>query len=578
MSVNLFNASFYRSVNSDLANLNDAQLQSHFQIAGLDEGRRFSPIVDLNFYRSSNNDLRNFSNRQAYEHLQNYGVSEGRKFSPFVDLNFYRNYNGDLASFNNEQLFNHLNFTGVSEGRKFSPFVDLNFYRNYNGDLASFNNEQLFNHLQIAGIVEGRRFSPVVDLNFYRNVNPDLASMTNERALQHLVLTGVEEGRYFSPFVDINRYRAANPDLFAAGFNNKQLFEHLVSYGIAEGRRFSVSYNRNYYYSNNADLRAAGLSNTQLFEHFQRYGLQEGRASSESFNVSYYLANNSDLKALNFSNEQAQQHFEIYGFLENRLAALPGSFSPSPNRDDNALNSAFNIGFLNGSRNLNNQLIDSSDRNDYYRLTLTQTSYFNLSLTELSDYADIEIIFDANGNGVYDSNELLYDGYGSSNQQGSISATLGAGTYFIRIFSEDSNTNTHYTLGISATAAPRTTPKDPGNTFGTAVDFGTLNTQRSFTDFVGSSDRNDYYRFSLDQTSNFNLSLGSLSSYADVELIFDSNGNGIYDANEKWYQSDGNPWRNGTISSTLGAGTYFIRVYTADLIDNTNYTLEIVNS
>lgn len=577
MSVNLFNANFYRAANPDLASFDNNQLQSHFQNYGINEGRQFSPLVDLNFYRASNSDLANFNNYQAYEHLQNNGVGEGRKFSPFFNFNFYRANNGDLAGFNNEQLFEHLQNYGTWEGRKFSPFFDVNFYRSNNGDLASLNNAQLFEHLQNYGLVEGRQFSTFANLNFYRSVNSDLSGLNNNQALQHLVNYGLEEGRRFSPFVDLNVYRAVNPDLLAVGYNNSQLLEHLEIYGVAEGRRFSISFDTNYYRNNHYDLVAAGYSNTQSFEHFQKYGLQEGRASSESFNVSYYLANNSDLKALNFSNHQAQQHFEIFGFLENRSATPPNSLSPSANRDDNALGSAFNISFLNGSRNFTNQFIGSSDRNDYYRFTLTQTSYFNLSLTDLSDYAEIEVIFDANGNGVYDSNELLYDGYGSSNQQGSINATLGSGTYFIRIFSADSNTNTNYTLGVSATAAPRTTPKDPGNTFGTAVDVGILNTKLSFTDFVGSADRNDYYRFSLAQTSNFNLSLSGLSSYADVELIFDSNGNGIYDTNEKWYQSDGNPWRNGAINSTIWHGTYFIRVYTADLIDNTNYTLEMAN-
>ncbi|GAB1542973.1 hypothetical protein NUACC21_56470 [Scytonema sp. NUACC21] len=575
MSLSLFNANFYRTANSDLAGFNDTQLQSHFQNYGLNEGRRFSPLVDLNLYRSSNSDLANLSYRQAYDHLQSYGMREGRKFSAFFDFNFYRATNSDLAGFNNEQLFEHLQSYGMREGRRFSAFFDFNFYRATNSDLAGFNNEQLFEHLQNYGLTEGRQFSSFVNLNFYRSANSDLSALSNNQALQHLIIFGLEEGRRFSPFVDINLYRAANPDLFATGVNNNQLLEHLENYGIAEGRRFSISFDSNYYRNSHSDLRTLGWSHTQLFEHFQGYGLQEGRVSSESFSVSYYLANNSDLRVLNFNNYQAHQHFEIFGYQENRSATPSNFISVPDNRDDNTLGSALNIGFLKGSRNFTNQSVGSADRNDYYRFTLTQTSYFNLSLGVLSDYADIEVVFDNNGNGVYDAGELLYDGYGSSDESGSINATLGAGTYFIRIFSEDSANNTNYTLEVDAVTAPRTTPKEPGNTFGTAVNVGTFSTKQSFTDFVGSSDRNDYYRFSLSQTSNFNLLLSGLSSYADVELISDSNGNGTYDTNEKWYQSDGNPWRNGAINATLGSGTYFIRVYTADLIDNTNYTLEL---
>ena len=88
MSVNLFNANFYRAANPDLAAAGlttDGQLLSHLQTSGLDEGRAFSPFVNLNFYRSSNPDLATVglnTNRQLYDHLQNSGVAEGRRFSP----------------------------------------------------------------------------------------------------------------------------------------------------------------------------------------------------------------------------------------------------------------------------------------------------------------------------------------------------------------------------------------------------------------------------------------------------------------------------------------------------------------
>ena len=85
---NVFDANFYRAANSDLAGLNDAQALSHFQAYGLNEGRRFSPLVDLSFYRDSNPDLAKYNNSQLLNHLENYGVAEGRSFSPIVDLNY----------------------------------------------------------------------------------------------------------------------------------------------------------------------------------------------------------------------------------------------------------------------------------------------------------------------------------------------------------------------------------------------------------------------------------------------------------------------------------------------------------
>ena len=99
MTVNLFDVNFYRAGNLDLATAGlttNAQLSSHFQTNGLNEGRAFSPFADLNFYRSSNIDLAGLNNRQAFDHLQNTGIAEGRRFSQFADINFYLAANSDL--------------------------------------------------------------------------------------------------------------------------------------------------------------------------------------------------------------------------------------------------------------------------------------------------------------------------------------------------------------------------------------------------------------------------------------------------------------------------------------------------
>jgi hypothetical protein len=101
MSVNLFDANFYRAANTDLGAgglTTDTQLLSHFQNYGLNEGRLFSPFANLNFYRSSNPDLAaaGLTKQQLFNHLENYGVAEGRRFSPFADINFYLNANPDV--------------------------------------------------------------------------------------------------------------------------------------------------------------------------------------------------------------------------------------------------------------------------------------------------------------------------------------------------------------------------------------------------------------------------------------------------------------------------------------------------
>jgi hypothetical protein len=134
MPVNLFDPNTYRYANLELTTLSETQAQDHFQTSGINEGRIFSSLVDLNFYRASNPDLAAAgitTNTQLLDHLQTQGIAEGRSFSPIVDLNFYRNNNPDLATAGlttNEQLFTHLQTYGVGEGRTFSQLLDLSFY------------------------------------------------------------------------------------------------------------------------------------------------------------------------------------------------------------------------------------------------------------------------------------------------------------------------------------------------------------------------------------------------------------------------------------------------------------------
>lgn len=199
----VFDASFYRAANSDLAGLNDAQALSHFQTVGLNEGRSFSPLIDLNFYRSSNSDLASFNNSQLLDHLRNSGVAEGRGVSLIFDHILYGVTNSDIAGFSNEQLFNHLKNNGVAEGRQGSPYFDLNFYRANNSDLTGLNNNQLLQHFQIYGLNEGRKSSP---------------------------------------FFDAGYYRASNSDLVARGYRGIQLLEHFDGYGVYEGRLGASDY------------------------------------------------------------------------------------------------------------------------------------------------------------------------------------------------------------------------------------------------------------------------------------------------------------------------------------------------
>ncbi len=244
MPINLFDANFYRSANSNLNALSDKEARSHFKSYGLDNGLEFSSLVDLDFYRASNSDLAGLNNKEAYEHLVNYGVSQGRKFSSLVDLDFYRKTNSDKTSLTYEELLEDLQNKGIASGKSFSPFFNINYYLADNPDIAkTFGNsyKEAFDNFVIEGLNSGDSFSPGFDAQFYQNVHTDLAvsSLDNEQLLEHFVLNGLSEGRTSAPGFDVKYYLNNNSILKNAGFNYSDAYEHFVSVGLRDGLRAS---------------------------------------------------------------------------------------------------------------------------------------------------------------------------------------------------------------------------------------------------------------------------------------------------------------------------------------------------
>jgi hypothetical protein len=117
---------------------------------------------------------------------------------------------------------------------------------------------------------------------------------------------------------------------------------------------------------------------------------------------------------------------------------------------------------------------------------------------------------------------------------------------------------------------------DPGNTIATARNvFGVQNGSINLTDFVGTVDRNDFYRFDINTKSNFNLRLDGMTRDADVDLIQDRNRNGLIDSGEYV----GFSLESGTIPDVINVpnllpGTYYVRVYSFSN-NFTNYNLNL---
>ena len=133
--------------------------------------------------------------------------------------------------------------------------------------------------------------------------------------------------------------------------------------------------------------------------------------------------------------------------------------------------------------------------------------------------------------------------------------------------------STNYTVGATNTAAVTIADNDPiappdyaGNTPSAARQVTVGSTSTTWSDWVGTEDTNDYYKFTLANNSNFNLSLNGLSSDADVHL-FDSTGTTLLQSSTSGGSSAE------SISTMLNAGAYYVRVFPYS--GSTNYNLSM---
>lgn len=251
----------------------------------------------------------------------------------------------------------------------------------------------------------------------------------------------------------------------------------------------------------------------------------------------------------------------------------------------NLLPTEINLGTLtSGVASNSTGFISTNNTADVYRFNLGATSNLNLTLNGLSADADVRIIRDANNNGVVDSGEEIFRSSNGGSTAESINLQgLGAGTYYAQVYQWSGTTaSTSYNLSLMATTGLGMAA-EPNDTLTGAYNIGTLNGSRVFSGWVSGSaglfhDPNDYYRFSLGTDSSFSLSLTGLSADADVQLIRDSNFNGVVDPGEVIASSTwGGSTSESIFFSGLTSGSYYVRVYSFGSA-STFYTLNLTGT
>jgi hypothetical protein len=211
------------------------------------------------------------------------------------------------------------------------------------------------------------------------------------------------------------------------------------------------------------------------------------------------------------------------------------------------------------------------DREDYYRFTLDKISDVDIQLSGDNPNAKFYLAKDLNGNGKLDYGEALQAVSNGSIKN--ISHSLGAGTYYVVVSSDDTVNQTNYSLKVD------TQPEKAGNYPSQALDIGLLNGNKTFQGLVDTKeDTYDYYRFNLNETSNVSFKLDKLIAESSihtqginpivtVELISANN--------EILASARGDSSSAASINRLLEPGAYYIRVNSTDTTGYASYELNL---
>lgn len=238
---------------------------------------------------------------------------------------------------------------------------------------------------------------------------------------------------------------------------------------------------------------------------------------------------------------------------------------PTEDTAPNTLSTARDLGLIQDTEvEINNEYVGSADTVDYFKFTLGTLSDVDLELVNFSANADIRLIQDADKNGEVEEEEVIDFADEEGDEDEYIFAPdLEEGEYFIEVKNADGEATYDLFVGVTTSTTP---PDNAGNSLNEAKDLGILTgTLPTISDSVNVRDGEDFYKFTLNETSEFSLSLtgSDMDNDADVRLLNDSEELFAESAKEG----------NDEIERTLAAGTYYIEVVSFQ--GNTNYNLDL---
>ena len=280
----------------------------------------------------------------------------------------------------------------------------------------------------------------------------------------------------------------------------------------------------------------------------------------------------------------SNQRFSTFSFASESVEAVATAAITVNNFI--LINNVIDIGKIEGNFSTTGS-INTGNPETIYRFTLGEpvdedkidgiyfstSRNFNLLLNQLAADANVELIKDFNGDGIFQDEDVI----ASSNQLGNNPETLNLtdlneSDYYIRIFQKGGDTS----FNLSLTVPPLPVPTDnAGTTVTNAKNLGIISNNVQQSDFIGQVDADDYYRFTLSSISDLTVDVTDLvNGDLFAEVGQDKNNDGILDFDEIIATSDEEGDTSEKISRTgLAAGDYILHLGRNS--GNTNYNLNL---
>lgn len=221
-----------------------------------------------------------------------------------------------------------------------------------------------------------------------------------------------------------------------------------------------------------------------------------------------------------------------------------------------------NIGILKESRIFSDRLTSKDQEKTYFFTIDKKPSNVSLYLDQVTNQVGMWLYVDTNGNKIIDSGEQIDSTSAYSNSTGTISRTLGPDNYIATVKFQGSNSD--YNLQIV-------------NNTNDATNVKSLQERKTFSDTLSLTRKNrqKYYLFSLESTSNVNIILDQVTNQVEMWLYVDTNGNGVIDPGEQIDSASAYINSAGTIQKNLGKDDYILQV--RETGGNTKYTLTMTS-